>query len=177
VLQQLHACLRSQGVLFSSNPRGNGQEGWNGERYGAFHDWPTWRDLMTAAGFDELDHFYRPPGLPFEQQLAGERMAQALNPGAMAWPSPSDAWKTPLMRRRHGRTVSPGIILMVCIALGGCASAPLPSQVTNVLGMQMVLLTAGEFTMGNEASARKMAELYPEYEPKRLLSLEDETPA
>ena len=55
-------------MLFSSNPRGDGQEGWNGERYGAFHDWPTWRDLVTAAGFDELDHFYRPSGLPFEQQ-------------------------------------------------------------------------------------------------------------
>ena len=68
VLRQLQACLRPGGVLFSSNPRGNGQEGWNGERYGAFHDWPTWRALVTAAGFDELDHFYRPSGLPIEQQ-------------------------------------------------------------------------------------------------------------
>ncbi|MES2717187.1 MAG: class I SAM-dependent methyltransferase [Pseudomonadota bacterium] len=68
VLQQLHACLRPGGVLFSSNPRGDGQEGWNGERYGAFHDWPTWRALVTAAGFDELDHFYRPPGRPRAQQ-------------------------------------------------------------------------------------------------------------
>ena len=68
VLRQLQACLRPGGVLFSSNPRGDGQEGWNGERYGAFHDWPTWRALMTAAGFDELDHFYRPPGLPMERQ-------------------------------------------------------------------------------------------------------------
>lgn len=68
VLRQLHACLRPGGVLFSSNPRGDGQEGWNGERYGAFHDWRTWRALVTAAGFDELDHFYRPPGLPREQQ-------------------------------------------------------------------------------------------------------------
>jgi SAM-dependent methyltransferase len=68
VLLQLRACLRPGGVLFSSNPRGNGQEGWNGDRYGAFHDWPTWRALMTAAGFDELDHFYRPSGLPIEQQ-------------------------------------------------------------------------------------------------------------
>ena len=49
VLLQLRACLRPGGVLFSSNPRGNGQEGWNGDRYGAFHDWPTWRALMTAA--------------------------------------------------------------------------------------------------------------------------------
>ena len=68
VLRQLQACLRPGGVLFSSNPRGDGQEGWNGERYGAFHDWPTWRALVTAAGFDELDHFYRPAGVPREQQ-------------------------------------------------------------------------------------------------------------
>jgi 2-polyprenyl-3-methyl-5-hydroxy-6-metoxy-1,4-benzoquinol methylase len=68
VLRQLQACLRPGGVLFSSNPRGDGQEGWNGERYGAFHDWPTWRALVTTAGFDELDHFYRPAGLPIEQQ-------------------------------------------------------------------------------------------------------------
>jgi SAM-dependent methyltransferase len=68
VLEQLQVCLRPGGVLFSSNPRGDGQEGWNGERYGAFHDWPSWRALVTAAGFDELDHFYRPSGLPIEQQ-------------------------------------------------------------------------------------------------------------
>lgn len=68
VLRQLHICLRPGGVLFSSNPRGNGQEGWNGDRYSAFHDWPTWRALMTAAGFEELEHFYRPSGLPIEQQ-------------------------------------------------------------------------------------------------------------
>lgn len=36
VLRQLQTCLRPGGVLFSSNPRGDGQEGWNGERYGAF---------------------------------------------------------------------------------------------------------------------------------------------
>ena len=63
-----HRAVGLEGVLFSSNPRGDGQEGWNGERYGAFHDWPTWRALVTAAGFDELDHFYRPAGLPIEQQ-------------------------------------------------------------------------------------------------------------
>lgn len=68
VLRQLQACLRPGGVLFSSNPRGDGQEGWNGERYGVFHDWPSWRALVTAAGFEELDHFYRPSGLPIEQQ-------------------------------------------------------------------------------------------------------------
>ena len=28
----------------------------------------TWRDYVTAAGFVELDHYYRPPGLPRERQ-------------------------------------------------------------------------------------------------------------
>lgn len=68
VLKQLHAALKPGGVLFSSNPRGEGQEGWRGDRYGAFHDLARWRDRMTAAGFVELDHYYRPTGLPFEQQ-------------------------------------------------------------------------------------------------------------
>ena len=68
VLGQLHATLKPQGVLFSSNPRGRGEEGWNGERYGAFHDWEFWRQVMTVTGFVELTHFYRPPGLPRAQQ-------------------------------------------------------------------------------------------------------------
>jgi SAM-dependent methyltransferase len=68
ILRQLRATLKPNGVLFSSNPRGDGQEGWSGDRYGAFHDWESWRTLMTAAGFSEITHYYRPPGLPREQQ-------------------------------------------------------------------------------------------------------------
>jgi len=68
VLQELHAALKPGGVLFSSNPRGEGQEGWNGERYGTYYDWPSWQGHVVAAGFVELSHFYRPPGLPLEQQ-------------------------------------------------------------------------------------------------------------
>ena len=68
VLGELHATLKPGGVLFCSNPRGQGQEGWSGDRYGAFHDWEAWRGYVTAAGFTELDHFYRPTGLPLEQQ-------------------------------------------------------------------------------------------------------------
>jgi SAM-dependent methyltransferase len=69
VLRELHATLKPRGVLFASNPRGEGQEGWSGERYGAYHDWETWRGLMVAAGFAELTHYYRPPGVPRAQQL------------------------------------------------------------------------------------------------------------
>jgi SAM-dependent methyltransferase len=68
VLQELHRTLRPNGVLFSSNPRGDGSEGWTGDRYGVFHDWNSWSRYMSAAGFVELTHFYRPSGLPREQQ-------------------------------------------------------------------------------------------------------------
>jgi SAM-dependent methyltransferase len=68
LLRALHAALKPGGVLFSSNPRGEGQEGWNGDRYGAFHDWPTWHEHLSAAGFVALHHYYRPAGVPREQQ-------------------------------------------------------------------------------------------------------------
>jgi SAM-dependent methyltransferase len=68
VLRELHATLKPGGVLFSSNPRGANEEGWKRGRYGAYHDLEAWRRYLTAAGFDELDHYYRPAGLPREQQ-------------------------------------------------------------------------------------------------------------
>ena len=68
VLAALYATLKPGGVLFSSNPRGNNQEGWNGERYGSYHDYDSWADFVTGAGFTAVDHYYRPPGLPREQQ-------------------------------------------------------------------------------------------------------------
>ncbi|GFM66755.1 methyltransferase [Pseudomonas cichorii] len=68
VLRQLHATLKPDGVLFSSNPRGQNQEGWKGERYGSYHDLESWREVLTDAGFVELEHYYRPTGLPREQQ-------------------------------------------------------------------------------------------------------------
>lgn len=68
VLRQLHATLKPGGVLFSSNPRGNNEETVNGERYGAYYDLAAWREYLSAAGFAELEHYYRPPGLPVEQQ-------------------------------------------------------------------------------------------------------------
>ena len=68
VLRELNACLKPGGVLFASNPRGNNQEGWNGERYGAYHDLASWRRYVSDAGFVELTHYYRPAGLPREQQ-------------------------------------------------------------------------------------------------------------
>ncbi|HUN70194.1 MAG TPA: class I SAM-dependent methyltransferase [Burkholderiales bacterium] len=68
VLRELHAALKPDGVLFSSNPRGTNEEGWNRGRYGAYHDLEAWRGYVSAAGFEELEHYYRPAGLPREQQ-------------------------------------------------------------------------------------------------------------
>jgi len=68
VLAALHETLRPGGVLFASNPRGNDEEGWSGERYGVWHRWESWRDFLLAAHFAEVEHYYRPPGLPREQQ-------------------------------------------------------------------------------------------------------------
>jgi SAM-dependent methyltransferase len=68
ILRELRAALKSRGVLFSSNPHGRNEEGWNNGRYGAYHDLETWRRFMLAAGFTELTHYYRPEGLPREQQ-------------------------------------------------------------------------------------------------------------
>ncbi|MEK6770686.1 MAG: class I SAM-dependent methyltransferase [Pseudomonadota bacterium] len=68
VLRELHATLKPRGVLFSSNPHGQNEEGWNRGRYGAFYDLETWRGYVSAAGFAELSHYYRPAGLPCERQ-------------------------------------------------------------------------------------------------------------
>ena len=68
VLSKLHSSLKPGGVLLRSNPRGDHRDGWNGERYGAYHDLENWRAMLTAAGFVELEHYYRPAGLPRDQQ-------------------------------------------------------------------------------------------------------------
>ena len=64
VLTQLSKTLVEGGVLFSSNPRGDNEEGWNGERYGVYHDLESWRAFMNKAGFSAVDHYYRPTGQP-----------------------------------------------------------------------------------------------------------------
>ena len=68
VLVELHAALKERGVLFASNPRGHNDEGWNRGRYGAYHDLESWRRYMLDAGFVEITHYYRPEGMPCEQQ-------------------------------------------------------------------------------------------------------------
>ena len=68
VLRELRDALKPRGVLFSSNPRGRDEEGWVSGRYGVWHELEAWRAFLADAGFEELEHYYRPPGLPREQQ-------------------------------------------------------------------------------------------------------------
>ena len=68
VLLTLIKALKPRGVLFSSNPRGNNEEGLSDDCYACFFDLGTWRDYVTSAGFEEVGHYYRPPGLPRRKQ-------------------------------------------------------------------------------------------------------------
>ena len=68
VLSELAAALVPNGILFSSNPRGGNQEGWSGDRYGTYLEWDEYSQFLEGAGLTPLRHYYRPPGLPLEQQ-------------------------------------------------------------------------------------------------------------
>ncbi len=67
VLEHLHRALRSGGILFSSNPRGN-TEGWQGERYGHYMEIETSKSYLEQSGFKIIHHYYRPEGKPRNQQ-------------------------------------------------------------------------------------------------------------
>jgi len=68
ILRELLLTLKPEGVLFSSNPHGNNQEGFTGDRYGCFFDLETWRNFLTTAGFSELKYYFRPSGRPRHMQ-------------------------------------------------------------------------------------------------------------
>ncbi len=67
ILNELHRTLRPGGILFSSNPRGNG-EGWQGQRYGHYMELKTSHSFLEAAGFEIVHHYYRPSGKPRHEQ-------------------------------------------------------------------------------------------------------------
>ena len=67
VLGELWGALRPQGILFSSNPRGN-REGWSGQRYGNFMEFEASKARLETAGFTVLEHYYRPQGRPCASQ-------------------------------------------------------------------------------------------------------------
>lgn len=68
VLKDLNKALRPDGILFTSNPRGD-EEGWSSpERYGNFMQLDNSTEYLENAGFEVINHYYRPPGLPLEEQ-------------------------------------------------------------------------------------------------------------
>lgn len=67
VLNQLHQALKPNGVLFTSNPRGDA-EGWNGERYGHYMEYEVSMIYLENANFKILEHYYRPQGKPRNEQ-------------------------------------------------------------------------------------------------------------
>ncbi|MBT3715073.1 MAG: class I SAM-dependent methyltransferase [Deltaproteobacteria bacterium] len=67
VLKELHSALRKDGILFSSNPRGNA-EGWQGQRYGHYMEFEASETFLQQSGFKIIEHFYRPAGMPREHQ-------------------------------------------------------------------------------------------------------------
>ena len=68
ILLEVSNTLKSRGVLFCSNPRGNNEEGLGGSRYSCFFDLDTWRDYVVDAGFIEVRHYFRPTGVPRDRQ-------------------------------------------------------------------------------------------------------------
>jgi SAM-dependent methyltransferase len=80
VLADLYRALRPGGILFLSNPRGN-DEGWSEQRYGHYMQFETSKLFLETAGFEVLDHYYRPPGKPIHEQpwLAIVAQAATLN--------------------------------------------------------------------------------------------------
>ncbi len=169
VLRQLHATLKTGGVLFSSNPRGDNQESLSGERYGAYYDLATWRDYLLAAGFAELEHYYRPPGLPFEQQpVAGERVAESgaslIFRFALAFPrhSPNPNWVNCVL-----------LLLLLPILAPAATAAPrkpiddaevlerLPSRAGDAGARELAAMRAAmTAAAGNPAPAAALAQRY-----------------
>lgn len=68
------------------------------------------------------------------------------------------------------------LLLAACSADAGRRAAAPATTATNTLGMQMVLLPAGEFLMGGDAGEAELARHFPAYERARLRDLADEAP-
>ena len=67
VLKDLHSALRKDGILFSSNPRGNA-EGWQGQRYGHYMEFEASETFLQQSGFKIIEYYYRPAGKPRAEQ-------------------------------------------------------------------------------------------------------------
>jgi SAM-dependent methyltransferase len=77
VLAELSETLRSRGVLFCSNPRGNNEEGLSGDRYSCFFDHDTWRDCVNRSRVLPGEALLPPAGTAAPQAVVAlDRLAQ-----------------------------------------------------------------------------------------------------
>ncbi|MBC7476069.1 MAG: class I SAM-dependent methyltransferase [Candidatus Sericytochromatia bacterium] len=67
VLKDLNKCLKDNGILFCSIPRGNGEDFYD-TRYGAYYEIDEMTKFLNDANFEIISHYYRPAGLPISQQ-------------------------------------------------------------------------------------------------------------
>ena len=63
-----HQSLRLDGIVFCSNPRGPNIEQMNELRYGNYMDVSGWSEMFYKAGFEPIEHYFRPHGRPREEQ-------------------------------------------------------------------------------------------------------------
>ena len=68
VLETFHQSLKTEGVVFCSNPRGPNIEQINGLRYGNYMDAEGWTSFFHRSGFTLCEEYYRPSGLPRHEQ-------------------------------------------------------------------------------------------------------------
>jgi len=75
VLRELRASLKPAGP-FQFDPRGHNEEGWK-RGVTAYFTIRRAGDAMVAAGFVEIEHYYRPADAARTAALARERLASA----------------------------------------------------------------------------------------------------
>ncbi len=77
----------------------------------------------------------------------------------------------------HTRAI---LLLLTCLTCAPAAvvaaEQDLPKQITNLLGMRLILVPSGTFEMGSDESPQALAAAYPQYDQQRFLLLSDEAP-
>ena len=68
VLHAIFETLTVDGILFSSNPIGTGEETFSDGRYGVFYSEDEWINIVKSSGFSLVNQYFRPKGLPRKNQ-------------------------------------------------------------------------------------------------------------
>lgn len=66
LIKKFYNSLTTGGILFSSNPRGNGED-IHGERCANFMEIEEYKKIVEDQGFKLINHYYRPAGKPVDE--------------------------------------------------------------------------------------------------------------